>query len=116
MLPFVDDVIAVKVTLADGGERYFLTWGRIQDPVDPGPVCALVLRHARQFSLGGQPVEARICATLREAADTPYFYESLLSFARQPLPDDQDHWRTHIAEEMDLGHEISYCGRPADLA
>src|SRR5262249_52096581 len=42
-LTLVDDVIAVRVTLADGGERYFLTWGRIQDVIDSAPVSALVL-------------------------------------------------------------------------
>lgn len=39
----MDDVVAVEVTLADGGLRYFVTWGRIQQTVDPEPVCKLVL-------------------------------------------------------------------------
>jgi hypothetical protein len=79
-------------------------------------VCAPVLRHARQFSLGGQPVEAQICATLREAADAPYFYECLLSFARRPSPDDHDRWRTRIAKAIELGREVSYCGGSTELA
>jgi hypothetical protein len=33
----MDDVIAVKVELADGAARYFLAFGRIQDHVDPEP-------------------------------------------------------------------------------
>lgn len=115
-LILVDDVIAVRVTLADGGERYFLTWGRIQDVVDSAPVSALVFRHASQFSLGGRPVEARVCATLREAAGAPYFYECLLSFARHPEPANYDRWRMHIAEQMELGRQISYCGRPTEPA
>jgi len=67
----VDDVVAVEVRLADGGLRYFLTWGRIQDVVDPEPVCELVLRFSRGCALGGVPVSARVCDTLREAADSP---------------------------------------------
>lgn len=43
-LPRVEHVVAVEVALTDGGKRYFLTWGRIQDAVDPAPLCEVVLR------------------------------------------------------------------------
>jgi hypothetical protein len=114
----VDDVIAVAVRLADGRQRYFLTWGRIQDNVDPGPVCDLVFRFSRSCSLGAAPVSARLCATLREAADSPdapYFYESFLAFASRLVPSGEDYpaWRARIAERMEAGQDISYCGRPA---
>jgi hypothetical protein len=114
----VEDVIAVAVRLADGRQRYFLTWGRIQDRIDPGPVCDLVFRFSRSCSLGGAPVSARLCATLREAADSPdapYFYESFLAFASRPVPSGEDYpaWRARIAERMEAGQDISYCGRPA---
>jgi hypothetical protein len=114
----VDDVIAVAVRLADGRQRYFLTWGRIQDRIDPGPVCDLVFRFSRSCSLGGAPVGARLCATLREAADSPdapYFYESLLAFASQSPPSGADYpaWKATVAERMEAGQEISYCGQPA---
>ena len=110
----MDDVIAVEVRLADGGRRYFLTWGRIQDAVDPGPVRDLVLRFARSCSLGGVPVSARVCATLREAAGSPYFYECFLSFARRPVPAEEEYpaWKAEIAVKMAAGQEISYCGQP----
>jgi hypothetical protein len=114
----VDDVIAVAVRLDDGRERYFLTWGRIQDKIDPGPVCDLVLRSSRSCSLGGAPVSARLCATLREAADSPdapYFYECFFQFASQPPPSEEDYpaWKARIAERMEAGRDISYCGQPA---
>ena len=35
----MDDVVAVELGLGDGEPRYFLTWGRIQNAVDPAPVC-----------------------------------------------------------------------------
>jgi hypothetical protein len=81
----MEDVVAVEVELEDGARRYFLTWGRIQDAVDPGPLCALVLAVAPRFALGGTPAHARLCETLRQAAGSdaaPYFYECLLRFAR----------------------------------
>lgn len=114
----MDDVIAVEVRLADGRQRYFLTWGRVQDHVDPEQVCDLVLRFSRSCSLGGVPVSARLCATLREAADSPdapYFYECFLGFASRPVPSGDGHqeWKATIAEKMEAGQEICYCGRPA---
>jgi hypothetical protein len=85
----MDDVVAVEVRLADGDLRYFLTWGRIQHAVDRQPLCDLVLQASRSFSLGGLPISARICTTLREAtesANAPYFYECYLSFCHKPVP------------------------------
>jgi hypothetical protein len=113
----VDDLVAVEVRLADGTNRYFLTWGRIQAAVDPEPVCDLVLRYSRSCSLGGEPVRARLCATLREAADSaaaPCFYECFLHFAATPIPlgDDYARWRADTARAMEAGREIAYCGRP----
>lgn len=113
----MEDLIAVEVRLADGQSRYFLTWGRIQQAADPGPVAALVLAHAGRVSLGGEPVSARVCHTLREAADSteaPYFYECLLGFSRTPIPfgDGFPAWRMAMDEAMRSGSEIAYCGRP----
>jgi hypothetical protein len=116
----VEDVIAVAVRLADGGQRYFLTWGRVQHATNPEPVCALVLRFSRSCSLGGAPVSARLCATLREAADSPdapYFYEAMLAFASHPPPAGPNYpaWKTSAGEKMEAGQDIWYCGRPADI-
>jgi hypothetical protein len=113
----MEDVIAVEVRLADGARRYFVTWGRIQDPVDPDPVCAVVMRSAQGCQLGAEPVAARLCLTLREAAESeeaPYFYEALVSHSLSSIPfgDGYDAWRNEIAEAMERGREIYYCGRP----
>jgi hypothetical protein len=115
----MDDVVAIEVSLADGDVRYFLTWGRVQDTVDPGPVCDLVLRASAAFSLGGKPVTARMCTTLREAAQSPnapYFYECFLTFCHQPIPygEGYEAWRTATDLAMRAGKEISYCGRPPE--
>lgn len=66
----VDDIVAVEVVLVGGSKRYFLTFGRIQHNVDPAPLTALVLGIANTFPLGGEPVAANVCATIREAADS----------------------------------------------
>ena len=113
----VDDVVAVEVSLSNGEARFFVTWGRIQDPVDSDPLCALILRESRNFALGAEPVRARVCGALGEAASSgkaPYFYECLLTFARQPIPfgDSYDEWRRERAAAMEAGREIAYCGAP----
>lgn len=114
----MENVIAVEVRLADGASGFFLTWGRIQDPVDTGPVSNLVLRAAQHVALGGQPVAAEVCTTLRDAAESdqaPYFYEALISFSRAqvPLGEAYEAWRQERAEAMANGNEIYYCGAPA---
>jgi hypothetical protein len=113
----MDDVVAVEVQLTDGGRRYFVTWGRVQDAVDPEPVCQLVLAAARGYALGGEAIEARLCDTLREAADSdsaPYFYECFLYFAREPVPVNEayESWRCEKDAAMKAGREIAYCGGP----
>jgi hypothetical protein len=114
----VDDVVAVEVTLSDGSVRFFVTWGRIQETVDPGPLADLVLARSVHVSLDGVAESARVCGSLREAAESaaaPYFYECMLSFSRQPIPYGPDYaqWRAARGAAMAEGKEIAYCGRPA---
>lgn len=113
----MEEVVAVRVNLRGGGERFFLTWGRIQDRVDPAPLAELVLKHSRAFSLGDEPVTAIVCKTLREAASSPsapYFHECLLAFASSPIPAGAayEQWKDDRAAAMREGREISFCGRP----
>ena len=115
--PLMEDVVAVRVDLRGGGERFFLTWGRVQARVDPSPLAELVLKHSRAFSLGDEPVSAVVCESLKEAASSdsaPYFYECLLTFASAPIPDGDayDRWLEERAEAMRTGREISFCGSP----
>ena len=112
-------MIAVEVRLADGASRFFLTWGRIQDPVDTTAVCELVMRAAQGDALGGEPIAAEVCTTtLRAAAESeqaPYFYEALIEFASTHIPfgEGYEAWRAERAKAMAQGKEIYYCGAPA---
>jgi len=58
-------------------------------------------------------VKARVCATLREAADEPYFYEVLLALARQSIPfgDGYEEWRSAKAARMKDGKEFHSLGQ-----
>jgi len=108
----VDDVVAVQVTTDAGGAGFFMTWGRIQDPVDPGPLETLTLRASSGFRLNGRPVKARVCSSLREAAGEPYFYEALLAFARESIPygDGYEAWRTAKDSAMGSGKGFVFLG------
>lgn len=109
----VEKVVVVAVELADGAERFFLTWGRIQDAIDDRPLAELVLRHAVAYDLGGSPVSARVCRSLQEARDQPYFFEALFDFANEGIPSgpDFDDWRNAVARDMEQGKHLWYLGR-----
>ncbi len=115
----MDDVVAVEVMLTTGNRRYFITWGRIQDPVNPDPLCALVRRHADDGPLEGIVESARLCGALREAADSgdaPYFYECFSAFCRRPIPfgSEYESWRRQRHQAMTAGKEIADCGAPVE--
>jgi len=111
----MEDVVAVEVRLSDGSARYFITWGRIQDSVDPTEVEALVLAFSYGCALGGEPVEATICPTLGSARDAPYFYEAIITFTRsQPKHGESyEKWRRRMDRRMRKGKEIDFLGTPA---
>lgn len=57
------DWVAVEVKTDSGRSGFIVTWGRIQDAVDPRPLQELTLRVAIRFSLG----ESRVRSGLRES-------------------------------------------------
>ena len=110
----MDHITAVAVQLENGAERFFLTWGRIQDPVDPEPLEQLVLQHCVGNDLGGKPVKARVCKFLHEASDAPFFYEGFFAFCQKHIPfgDQYQAWREEMNKEMQAGKELYYLGNP----
>ncbi len=109
----MEDIVAVAVELNTGAIRYFLTWGRIQDPVDPEPLEQLILAQSIHFSLGGHPVHARVCGSLQEAAGEPAFYECFFSMCqvRIPFGPKYGQWKVKMNKRMGKGKELWYLGR-----
>jgi len=109
----LENIVAVELEVDTGEKRYFLTWGRIQEDVDPRPLEALILQHCHGYSLGGAPVRARLCDSLQEAAGAPYFYEALFYMTAYPIPDGPEYpiWLQKIGEEMARGNHLYYLGR-----
>ena len=115
----MEDIVAVALTTTDGQVSYFVTWGRIQDPVDPEPLERVILDVSSRFAIQGEPLSARLCRSLRDARDAPYFYEALFAFAQKPIPFGPRYqkWRRSIDKAMREGKEISFVGpfKPSGL-
>lgn len=108
----MENIVAIEVKLRDGASRYFLTWGRVQDPTDPTALENLVLRHASKFSLGGTPVSAHLCRTVAAASSEPYFYEAFFALAQTRIPfgPKYESWKRAVADLMADGKELYYLG------
>ncbi len=114
----MEHLVAVAVHLDTGTVRYFITWGRIQDTVDPVPLEQLILAHRQRFGLDGRAVAARVCPTLQEAALQPLFHEALFSFSQQRIPFGWRYhaWRGRIDRRMRAGKEIYALGNSETVA
>jgi hypothetical protein len=65
----VNGIIAARVTLGSGADRYFLTWGDLgSDRSWPGDIMRVVLRASARWATGWKPVAARVCDTLQDAS------------------------------------------------
>lgn len=111
---YMEDIVTIVVQLEDGEERFFMTWGRIQDIVDPEPLEQLVFKYCTDYGLGGKPVKARMCYSLQEAAHAPFFYETFFSFCQEPIPPAKKYqaWKKKIKKRMQKGEELAYLGNP----
>ena len=114
----MDRLVAIAVELENGAKRFYMTWGRIQHPIDPEPLEQLVLRHCIKSDLGGKPLNARLCRTLQEASHAPYFYEAFFSFNQTQIPSGEQYeaWRRELNERMQRGEELYYLGNPDHFA
>lgn len=109
----MEDIVAVRVTLSSGRLRYFLTWGRIPEVVDPQPLLAIVRDNLHRFDLGGTPTAIDMCPMLQDASGAPYFFETLFEMAQRPIPFGPGYraWRTRTLAAMSAGRELHYLGR-----
>lgn len=112
----LDTVVAVRVTRRTGSHVYFLTWGRIFDPVDT----AGIERSIADFALASTDLKddfqhTEVCRSLQEAAAAPYFFESFFEMAQAKTPETGWRlavWKRRIARRMAKGQEIWFLGMP----
>ena len=103
----MEDVIALEVMLRGGARRYFMTWGRVFDPVDPTSLVEAARPH-----LGEEVERVRVCDSLQEASGELYFFEALFTFGQNTIPrsDDHESWRERMRERIETGHELYLLG------
>ncbi|WP_375504882.1 hypothetical protein [uncultured Jatrophihabitans sp.] len=114
----VDHVVAVRLSMDDGSNRYFLALGRIFDAVEPDKLLAAVTDHAKVYDLQGTVASVHLCEMLREAADSseaPYYFEAAQALGRVSIPFGKRYakWQRRTRKAMRRGEHIHYCGGPA---
>jgi len=109
----VEDIVAIKVTLSSGQARYFLTWGRIPERIDPQPLLAIVGANLHRFDMGGTPTKIDLCPSLQDAAGAPYFFEALFAMCQRRIPRGAGYtaWRKATLDGLVEGKELHYLGR-----
>jgi hypothetical protein len=108
----MEDIVALKVVLEKVPNHYFLTWGRLLDPVETKGLEELIASHLSQFGLPGPPVSISVCDSVREAAGARYFYECFFQMCQKPIPfgDAYGPWAAQMLEQLKQGREIYYLG------
>ena len=111
----MEDIVAVELSTTEGTVCYFVTWGRIQNRIDPEPLERLILKVADHFAIPGTPESARLCESLQDAREAPFFYEAIFDFAQKTIPfgSGYEKWRRRMDKRMRRGQEI-YCAGPFD--
>jgi hypothetical protein len=110
----MNNIIAIEIKLNTGAKRYFLTWGRIQDNIDPTKIEKTILRYSKNFDLGGRPTKAKLCPNLQKAKNEPYFYECFFEMCQEIIPfgkNTYEQWRKEMNSKMQVGKEIYYLGK-----
>lgn len=109
----MEDIVAVRVTLTSGRSRYFLTWGRIPEAIDPQPLLAIVRDNLHRFDLGGEPRAVDLCPSLQDASGAPYFFEALFQMGQKPIPFGPRYksWSKRMLLAIQGGSELYYLGR-----
>jgi hypothetical protein len=114
----VDSLIAVRVRLDSGADRYFLTWGDLGSNRSwPGDIERAVLEASARWAVGGTPVAARVCDSLQEASGERYFYECLTGMQLMiPAAGSRKFatWAAEMTSAVLRGEELCFLGVPED--
>ncbi|MBJ7594948.1 MAG: hypothetical protein JF886_08840 [Candidatus Dormibacteraeota bacterium] len=97
--------------MTTGEDRFFLTWGRVFDAVDPTPLIDAVKPHLVRMSRGEVRI-VEVCDSLQEASAQPYFFESFFMLCQQRIPygPGYDDWAAETRKKMTAGKDIHFLG------
>jgi hypothetical protein len=107
----MEEIVALRATLSSGEDRYFLTWGRLFDAVEPQGLIDAVRPHVTRMARG-EVSTLEVCDSLQDASGEPYFYEGLFAFCQTPIPYGSHHeeWVSDMRERVTAGKEIYFLG------
>jgi hypothetical protein len=111
----MDDVVALRVTLATGGQRFFLTWGRLFGAGEDQPLIDVVRPHLERMARS-EVRTVQICDSMQEAAGERYFFEAFFTLCQQCIPfgPGYDEWAVETRRRVEAGKDIHYLGVKGD--
>ena len=108
----MDEIVAVRIRLTNGEDRFLLTWRRVFGAVDDRLLIETVSQHLNQFALGGETRSIEVCESLQAAAGSKYFFESFFAMCQKTVPfgPGYEEWVTRTRALIEAGREIYYLG------
>jgi len=105
----MEDIVGIKFKDKIRGEGALITWGRLFDRVDSTELLEVVKPHLSSF--GVTELESiELCYSLMEISHFPYFYECLIPFIQEPIPNGIKYktWVKKKQKALKDGHDISF--------
>lgn len=109
----MDDLIALRATLRSERSAYFLTWGRLYDPVDAAPLLRVIAPHvARMVGKRDEILELEVCDRLSEAMSAPYFFEAFFHMCQNRIPygANYEEWAVLTRQNVEAGKDLYFLG------
>ena len=78
----MEDIVALKVVFTSGPSHYFLTWGRLIDPVETKGLEELVRSHLPKFGLTGEA--SKMLEQLKQGREIYYLGAEIETGASRP--------------------------------
>ena len=108
----MDDIVAVKVVDKKKVEYFFLTWGRVFEPINSNKLLLAVSKNLANFGVS-EIVDISLCDSLQEASLQKYFFESFFKMSQKRIPFGKKYnlWLKSIRKDILSGKEIYFAGK-----
>ena len=103
----MEDIVAIKVIHGTGKKDFFLTWGRIFDPVDHVELLKIVSKNLKKYGISNIK-KVSLLDSLKEVFKERYFFEGYFLMAQMKIPFGRGYkrWRKAMSKKISQGHEI----------
>ena len=107
----MENIVGIKVKDKIQGEGAFITWGRLFGTIDEEELLNIVKQHLPKWGISHlESIE--LCYSLMEIANQPYFYECLIRFIQEPIPQGLKYeaWKRKKIKALKEGNDIYFTG------